>query len=197
MLNQIAICLILYMSPSVLFAQNANNPIELAIVVRVPTYTGKINFLSKQMHNPELSLQKKAKFQNSLNKTIEKRNDYFNLIKNGFNSYFKTCEVYYIPDTLYKEHLDGNSNVFINDSAEIQSLNTEGKKFIYILQGKDEYQLLLTDRDGNKLQKPWPYMKNTFLAAFKLLLDKEAYINNQIRYFDEKIAKLKPGTLQN
>ena len=109
------------------------------------------------------------------------------LLKSVFKEHFHVCAVLFVPDTLYKKFLDGDSKVFIGEFADIKQIDIKGQNVLYMAHGKDEYQYLLTDKEGKQLLAPWPYKKIIFFPALQQLIDKKAYITKQIKWFDKKI----------
>lgn len=58
-----------------------------------------------------------------------------------------------------------------------------------MIQGRDEYQLLLTNQEHMRPEFPWPYKKGTFLGAIKSLINKKSYIKEQVSWFDKEMMK--------
>ena len=160
---------------------------QIAIIVRIPTYAPKIKYLDHQIHQNK-GYEKKVKNYAKIKKDLEHQRDmYLSLLSDVFREYYTASEVYFVPDTLYKNIFKGDTRVFISESGDIVRKNLDGKILMYMIQGKDEYQLLLTNQDHQQQEKPWPYKKGTFLATFKRLFNKESYIKAQIMWFDEKM----------
>jgi len=160
---------------------------QIVIIVRIPTYASKIKYLNHQIHQNR-GYEKKVKNFEKIKLDIEyQRDTYLSLLTDVFREYYTASEVYFVPDTLYKNIFKGDNNVFISESGDIVRKNLNGKIMMYMIQGKDEYHLLLTNQDHQQQEKPWPYKKGTFLAPFKRLFNKESYIKEQIIWFDEKM----------
>lgn len=157
------------------------------LIFRVPTFSAKINYLDNQINKTAQDPSYNVSLRREKEKTIQKKDKYFSYLVSIFKQAYSIGDVLFVPDTLYKRYLDGDMTVFINDTGKFTSIDLHGKKLIHMIQGKDEYQLLLTDKYGNRLASPWPYKKNTFFSSFKQLYNSESYLYNQIIWFDKKI----------
>ncbi len=161
---------------------------EVCIIFRIPVNGKKINYLEDKLKH----LNKGDKSYDSLKETLEntynENLDYFHILREGFNVYFDAAKVYFLPDSSYNSFLKGQPYNFLNDSGQPDSsIKCDEKNFYFIITGKDKEQLLFVDKNLNPLDKPFPYKKNTFMPAFKKILNRQLFINNQIRYFNEKL----------
>ena len=157
------------------------------LIVRVPTSAGKLRQLDIQLNQKSLSQKNKVTIRREIDETIQKTKEYFKTIHSLFIQSYTVGNVLFVPDTLYKRYLEGDTSVFISDAGDIIRIDLYGKNLLHIIQGKDEYQLLLTDKYGNKLGNPWPYKKSTFFSVLKQLFNSKSYLYDQIVWFDQKI----------
>jgi hypothetical protein len=170
--------------------QSAEVKPSITVIVRIPTFANKINYLQAQTQLPDLSPKVKKKQMDALTKTKQDRDAYFSTLYTGFINYFHACEVLFMPDSLYKRYLNGDRNVFISPTGQLFDKAITTDSVFYIIQSNNIHQLLLTNKSGQKLSKPWPYKKNTFLPAFKQLWQQKEFIFDQIRWFDKKISTI-------
>ena len=161
---------------------------DACLIVRIPVFGPKIKYLKSVLSNPETSQSSRSAVQKQLNITIDENKRYFDLIHAGFNNEFSAKEVFFLPDSLFKSYMAGEKTGFLNKNGELDTtLHCNSDNTFFIIAGKDIDQLWFVDRDLNPAGFPFPYKKNTFLGAFKKLLDKEKYVHNQISYFNEKL----------
>jgi len=165
---------------------------ETSLLVRIPVFGKKINFLTQSLAKSNLNPKVRASFEKQLQTTIQENKEYFDLLSKGFAEKYATTKVYFVPDSLFKEFNAGRKDVFLNDNNKIDP-NIKGptEDYLLMIQGNSIEQLLLVDKEGYRLEKPFPYKKNTFLPAFKKLLDNEKYIQSQIEWFDKKLTEIK------
>ncbi len=165
---------------------------ETSLLVRVPVFGKKINYLRQALTKPNLNPKARVSFEKQLNTTVQENKEYFDLLSIGFKEKYTTSKVYFIPDSLFNAFNAGRRDVFLNQDNKIDP-NIKGPTDGYLLmtQGNSVEQLLLVDKKGNRLEKPFPYKKSTFLPAFKKLFDKEKYIQSQIEWFDKKLTEVK------
>jgi len=165
---------------------------ETALLVRVPVFGKKINYLTQALDKPNLNPKARASFEKQLKITITENKAYFDIITEGFKTNYTSSEVYFVPDSLFKEFNAGRRDVFLNENNEIDpSIKGPKAEYLLMIQGNSVEQLLLVDKNGNQLEKPFPYKKNTFLPAFKKLFDKENYMSKQIAWFNKKLNEIK------
>ncbi len=157
------------------------------VVVRIPTHGKKINYLKSTIAQSSTLQQTKNKLKGELQKSVEKDQKNFAMIHNGFRKSFDWSEVYFVPDTMYRKFKSGGREVFVSQSGtSLDSLDI-GHDYYLILINQDSEQLLLCDKNGNRLPSPYPYKKNTLLPAFKKIFNKEKYINDQIKYLNDHL----------
>lgn len=161
----------------------------VVIVMRIPTYAAKIQYLDTQISQKDISAKKRNSFVKIKKETEQQRDEYFSLIYDAFNTYYTATEVYFVPDTLYKNLLRGEAKVYISSDRVITHIDLKNKKTLFMIQGRDEYQLLLTNQDHLRPGFPWPYKKGTFLGAIKSLINKKSYIKEQVSWFDTEMTK--------
>ena len=165
---------------------------ETALLVRVPVFGKKINYLTQALAKPNLNPKTRASFEKQLKTTISENKAYFNILTDGFKTNYTSSLVYFVPDSLFKEFNAGRRDVFLNENNEIDpSIKGPEEDYLLMIQGNSVEQLLLVDKNGHQLDKPFPYKKNTFLPAFKKLFDKKNYIISQIAWFDKKLTEIK------
>ncbi len=162
---------------------------NVVIVMRIPTYNAKIKYLDAQISKKDISAKKRNGFLKIKKETEQQRDKYFSLVYEAFNTYYTATEVYFVPDTLYKNLLRGETKVYISTAREITHIDLKNKKTMFMIQGRDEYQLLLTNQEHMRPEFPWPYKKGTFLGAIKSLINKKSYIKEQVSWFDKEMMK--------
>jgi len=164
---------------------------DACLIVRIPVNAPKIRYLRNAISDPKINRKSKSALQIQLIKTLDENKIYFDLIQNGFNKKFFAKEVYFLPDSLYKSYMAGEKTGFLNKNNELDSsIECYSRQTYFIITGKDADQLLFVDRDLNKADSPFPHKKNTFLPAFRKLINKQGYINSQIEYFNEKLLSI-------
>ena len=137
----------------------------------------------------DISAKKRNGFLKIKKETEQQRDKYFSLVYEAFNTYYTATEVYFVPDTLYKNLLRGETIVYTSTAREITHIDLKNKKTMFMIQGRDEYQLLLTNQEHMRPEFPWPYKKGTFLGAIKSLINKKSYIKEQVSWFDKEMMK--------
>jgi len=158
------------------------------IIFRIPVNGKKINYLEDKLKHLNKGDKSYDSVKETLENTYNENLDYFHILREGFNEYFDAAKVYFLPDSSYNSFLKGQPYNFLNDSGQPDpSIKCDEKNFYFIITGKDKEQLLFVDKNLNPLDKPFPYKKNTFMPAFKKILNRQLFINNQIRYFNEKL----------
>ena len=162
---------------------------NVVIVMRIPTYNAKIKYLDAQISKKDISAKKRNGFLKIKKETEQQRDKYFSLVYEAFNTYYTATEVYFVPDTLYKNLLRDETKVYISTAREITHIDLKNKKTMFMIQGSDEYQLLLTNQEHMRPEFPWPYKKGTFLGAIKSLINKKSYIKEQVSWFDKEMMK--------
>ncbi|MFZ1526771.1 MAG: hypothetical protein WAT22_18255 [Saprospiraceae bacterium] len=162
---------------------------NVVIVMRIPTYNAKIKYLDAQISKKDISAKKRNGFLKIKKETEQQRDKYFSLVYEAFNTYYTATEVYFVPDTLYKNLLRDETKVYISTAREITHIDLKNKKTMFMIQGRDEYQLLLTNQEHMRPEFPWPYKKGTFLGAIKSLINKKSYIKEQVSWFDKEMMK--------
>lgn len=175
-----------------------NNVVEVEVitsnapcfVLRYPVYASKTSFLKKQAYNEELSDKQREKYMKLLNSTIDDNYDYFQLISSAFNEYFNFDELYFLPDSTFKSFQAGKDVSLISKNlTEVKSQNICNDYMLFIT-GDDRDRFYLVDKNQIVLSEPFPYKKNTFLAVFKKLLNRQSFIENQVKYFSEKLEEI-------
>jgi hypothetical protein len=165
---------------------------ETALLVRVPVFGKKINYLTQALTKPNLNPKARASFEKQLKTTITENKAYFDIITEGFKTNYTSSEVFFVPDSLFKQFNAGRRDVFLNENNEIDpSIKGPKDDYLLMIQGNSVEQLLLVDKNGNQLDKPFPYKRNTFLPAFKKLFEREKYMSKQIAWFDKKLTEIK------
>ncbi len=165
---------------------------DACLIVRIPVFAPKIKYLRSILSDPKTNQASKSAIQKQLDKTLDDNKTYFDLIHDGFSKEFFAKEVLFLPDSLFKSFIAGEKTGFLNKNGELDtSLQCDAKYSFFIITGKDSDQLLFVDEDLNPAGFPFPYKKNTFLPAFKKLLDKEKYIQKQISHFNKKLLLIK------
>ena len=158
------------------------------LIVRIPVFASKIKYLKSILSDSKTSQASKSVIQKQLDKTLDDNKKYFELIQSSFSKEFFARDVLFLPDSLFKSFIAGEKTGFINKKGELDSsLQCDAQYSFFIITGKDSDQLLFVDRDLNPAGFPFPYKKNTFLPAFKKLLDREKYIQKQISHFNQKL----------
>ncbi len=157
------------------------------IVVRVPTQGKKIKYLASRISQPGISPKMAGEYSQLLLKAKSEDAAHFNLIQQSFETYFKWSEVYFIPDSLYKDFLAGSKNVCLSSVGKLMENIAPPSDYLMISTPNNPDQLVLTDKETHRLPKPYPYKRNTFLPAFKKLFNKKNYLETQIKYFNEKL----------
>ncbi|MBK9733959.1 MAG: hypothetical protein IPO92_02900 [Saprospiraceae bacterium] len=181
------------------FSEATTNAYEAAIslhnsglVVRVATQSNKIKYLKKTLANPSISNKEKSNLRKKLNETITENKKFFDILYSGFKTHYHSSSVYFVPDSLYKVFLQGRRDVCLNEHNEVdQSIAGPKEDYFLMLSGNSIEQLLLVNKDGHRIDKPFPYKKSVFLPAFKKLGNRQKYVHDQIIWFDEKLKELK------
>ena len=165
---------------------------ETALLVRVPVFGKKINYLTQTLAKSNLNAKTRASLEKQLATTITENDAYYDILTDGFKTSFTFSDVFFVPDSLFKEFNAGRRDVFLNENNEIDP-NIKGPKDDYLLmiQGNSIEQLLLVDKDSHQLEKPFPYKRNTFLPAFKKIFEREKYMSKQIAWFNKKLTAIK------
>ncbi len=84
---------------------------QIVIIVRIPTYASKIKYLNHQIHQNR-GYEKKVKNFEKIKLDIEyQRDTYLSLLTDVFREYYTASEVYFVPDTLYKNIFKGDNNI--------------------------------------------------------------------------------------
>ena len=165
---------------------------ETALLVRVPVFGKKINYLTQALAKPNLNPKARASFERQLETTITENQAYFDILMDGFKTNYTSSQVFFVPDSLFKQFNAGRRDVFLNENNEIDpSIKGPQDDYLLMIQGNSVEQLLLVDKDGYRLDKPFPYKRNTFLPAFKKLFEREKYMSKQIAWFDKKLKEIK------
>jgi len=160
------------------------------LIVRVFTNNNKITYLKNKLDTGSTSDKEKISIQNQYEEALDSRNVYIHRLTNGFKEHFTVCDILFIPDTLFKDHLNGDVVTFTNTTGQTISSIQKYNKIMYMLYDDDEYKILLHDSDGNAMKSPWPFRKNTIFPTIKRLINKNNYLDSQIKWFDEKLTKL-------
>jgi hypothetical protein len=157
-------------------------------IVRVPVSGTKINYYNSKLKEVGLSTSSKDRYQGELEATIKENMDHTLLLQNTFESLFNFEHVYFLPDSSFKSFVAGQKTGFINASGKMDlSLTCPHKEQYFIIAGKHKEQLLFLDNNLLKLEPPYPYRKNIFLPAFKMILNRKGYIETQVKYFNSKL----------
>lgn len=163
-----------------------------ALLVRVPVFGKKINYLTQALAKPDLNPKARASFEKQLEATITENKVYFDIITEGFKTNYTSSEVYFVPDSLFKEFNAGRRDVFLNENNEIDpSIKGPKDDYLLMIQGNSVEQLLLVDKNGHQLDQPFPHKRNTFLPAFKKFFEREKYMSKQIAWFNKKLTEIK------
>lgn len=169
--------------------EKSDRSASIVLVVRVPTQGNKIRYYKKLLTDKPTAKVDPVYIKSQLEKTIRQDSVYLDILKTGFKTHFFAAPVYYVPDTAYKAFLAGARNVFLGSTNMVETeIKMASPHFFVLMQNQNADQLILTDKDGYRLPEPLPYKKNTFLPAFKKLINKRAYIHNQIKWFNEKLS---------
>lgn len=161
---------------------------DVCIIFRIPVNGKKINYLEDKLKQLKQGDKNYDSIKETLENTINENYDYFHILREGFNVYFDVAKVYFLPDSSYNSFLKGQPYNFLNESGQPDpSIKCTANNYYFFIIGKDKEQLLLVDKNLKSLDKPFPYKKNTFMPAFKKILNRQMFINNQIRYFNEKL----------
>lgn len=165
---------------------------ETALLVRVPVFGKKITYLTQALAKPNLNPKTKASFEKQLETTITENKAYFDILIDGFKTNYTSSQVFFVPDSLFKQFNAGRRDVFLNENNEIDpSIKGPVGDYLLMIQGNSVEQLLLVDKNGYRLDKPFPYKRNTFLPAFKKLFEREKYMSKQIAWFNKKLKEIK------
>ncbi|MBC7884519.1 MAG: hypothetical protein H7X99_03545 [Saprospiraceae bacterium] len=176
---------------SMLAAEQAAKMENSCLVFRVPVQAGKIRYLKNALSNSQLTPAKTTSLKSQLASTIKTNNDYYALIRSGFTAHFDATQVYFVPDSLFKAFEGGKKDVFLNENNQVDpTIQCLTDEYFLMIQSEHAEQFLLVNKNGNRLDSPFPYKKNTFLPGFKRLLSKKKYMHNQIKWFNEKLIDL-------
>lgn len=188
-LSVITICLLLIQAFGLVGQSNIDIVEKLkkqGIIVRIPTNGKKIKTLrSLVLQNPE-----NTKLQKLLDNAIDEDRNRYDRVTSLMSQHFHSVVTYFVPDSLYRNFLDGESHVFLDQNARLENTPNIERKDIFLLSLSDKDQFLLTDADGNRLPDPLPYKKSIFLNSLKRVFFYEKYLITQVEYFDMSIKKL-------
>lgn len=160
------------------------------LVVRVPTQGKKIAFLKEAMARTS-DQKKRGQYAALVKQAIQEDQTQFQTISTSFERHYSFSKYAFVPDSLYKNFLRGERNVFIKtDTDKVFTDTIPGEFFVWLtLEHKNQFGLFA--KEGVRLPDPLPWRKNTFLAGFKRWLTPEKYIDSQVRWLQQKLTSIR------
>jgi len=163
------------------------NTNKCGTVFRVPTNNVKLEYFNGLLKSGDLTENKETSIKSSIADTEAENADYLNIVRQGFDQYYKFSTVYYVPDTIYKRMLNAKEFIYYDyELHKVMSAPGVCKPTLAILPGTDKDELALHYLDGRKVDRPLPYQKKTFMSAYKKLFKRKTYLQDQIKWFNEQ-----------
>ncbi len=165
---------------------------EGTLVVRVPTQGKKRAYLRQALSQKQAGSPERIRFAAMLETARAEDELRFERISSAFHEFYTFSRVAFVPDSLYGAFLQGRKNVFV-ENAQAEPVTKDVGNDVYLWLALDhELQFGLFQYPGNRLPDPLPYRKNSFLPAFKRWLTPEKYIDNQVKWLQERLTSLLP-----
>ena len=162
------------------------------LVVRVPTQGKKIAYLSQALAQLPAGSSNRKRFSSMLETARSEDQLRFEWLSSAFQEFYTFSRVVFVPDSLYGAFLQGRKNVFL-ESAQAETVTKDVGNDVFLWLALDhDIQFGLFQYPGNRLPDPLPFRKNTFLPAFKRWLIPRKYIDNQVKWLQERLISLSP-----
>lgn len=164
---------------------------HFCVIVRYPSHANKLSHFKQQMNRSDLPEEKKQLFTQLYENTILENSANFHLLYTTFKDEFEFNHVYFLPDSSYKTFTSNKKGLFINQfEVNDPSLSCPFDEYYFIINGKDEDQLLFVSKYLSRAPEPLPYKKNIFFPAFKKIFNKPGYLATQVKYFNDKLKNI-------
>lgn len=160
------------------------------LVVRIPTQGKKVAFLKEAMARTS-DQKKKSQYAAMLQQALQEDQTQFQTINESFGRHYTFSNYVFVPDSLYKNFLRGERNVFIKPgTTHVLTDTIQGEFFVWLtLEHRNQFGLFA--KEGVRLPDPLPWRKNTFLAGFKRWFTPEKYIDSQVKWLQEKLTSIR------
>lgn len=166
-------------------------------IVRLYMNGPKINFLTKQLSNSELSVKDRQSIQEQLDLHLLDRKIYSQNIISDFEKYFNASQTYFVPDNLWTVFLESKNResvYFLNSKGELDSsIQLPGNKAYYVIgRVNEDYDFQIYDQEGFKVPSPYPSTtKHNLISKLKSVFGDEGKIgvtrfNNKILEWERK-----------
>lgn len=139
------------------------------LVVRLESKSNNIEKLTEAIENPDIDLRMNKQLKRQRHQMIEERDAFNKDLMLAFKNDYDFSDYVFMMDTSSVHLLDGvREGIFVNENCEIDpSISIEGKEFYIMRIGKLVGAnttridgLIVTDKELNDLQKPFPYYIN-------------------------------------
>jgi hypothetical protein len=161
------------------------------LVVRVFTNAGKIRQLRSLIDAEGISVATRKKLEKQLHDTQKENDAYWNDLRYALTAHYSFSNLLYMPDSLYKSFDTGLDEVFWDEHRNVSPhIKADRSSYFLLIAGDNPDQLILTTRDLVRLDKPFPHRISTFLPSFRRIFNRKAYLEKQVKGFQEKLSAL-------
>jgi hypothetical protein len=159
---------------------------EGAAIVRLYMNNPKLVKLREIKNRPGTSKEERNRMDIEIDKHIQDRRDYAKQVIQNFTEYYDFSQVYFMPDSLFREFLNGRRDgIFLNDNADLDpESHLEIEQFLIFGRGNRDEDFIVLRRDGTSMPSAFPDRANFNVVNGVTLL-----FGNRMRKTIERLNK--------